>query len=707
MTTVAADHETDVWAALDHAVDLGASRPKLAADVEIARFRTRWGSGYTMVKNPRGPSYFRFTDEDGGILELLDGTRTVREIIVDRLRDSDELDVDSVVSLVELLLEGDFLEERWVDAYELINKQLASQANQMSRRLRKVLKEQTIRVNHVDELIAWIYRHGGRWLFSWRVNIPLLAIFLGGTVLFGLDVGVKHFTLSSNALATTFGFLFVFNILVTMVHELGHALGVKHAGRQILGAGFQLYLGSPTFFVESSDVMLATPKQRITQSWFGPYMDLIVSGGCAALAFAFSDSGSAQVLFNFAALGYLAALMNLIPFLELDGYWIVMDALHTTDLRPRSLAFLRHELPEKVRYRESLSRFEWVLLGFGVLGVLFTIAALVSSYLFWKPIFGAFVSKMWHGGVVAQLLLVLIGVIVLGPLMHALMALGRKVGQRLRFFARRVRFRTELGWRREAGEMLSRMPLLDDIPLDALNELAGRVTLRRVSAGEAVVRQGDTATEFFLVRHGRVNIVDETPDGEDDVLRSVSEGEAFGEVALLQSTQRTATARAESDCELFVVDKGSFDRLLADHVRVPDLAPSVSALNDVWSLPPFRKLSADDALRVAQAGEWVALHSDTEVITEGEAGDAFYVVAAGRLQVFEHGNLVRDLGPGDHFGEIALLLDVPRTATVRSRTPVRLFKLDRDAFKAVVARAFRSGAVRTIDLSDYEVNERA
>lgn len=74
----------------------------------------------------------------------------------------------------------------------------------------------------------------------------------------------------------------------------------------------------------------------------------------------------------------------------------------------------------------------------------------------------------------------------------------------------------------------------------------------------------------------------------------------------------------------------------------------------------------------------------TAVVTEGDGGRHFYVVADGHLDVTRGEEWIRTLGPGDWFGELALLRDVPRTATVTAREPVTLWVVERDAFLASV-----------------------
>ena len=88
--------------------------------------------------------------------------------------------------------------------------------------------------------------------------------------------------------------------------------------------------------------------------------------------------------------------------------------------------------------------------------------------------------------------------------------------------------------------------------------------------------------------------------------------------------------------------------------------------------------------RIATQLETLDVAAAEVVMYQGEYGDSFYVVEAGSLEVSVDGRKVRSLGPNDFFGELALLADTPRTATVRAETDCRLWVLPRRAFLSVL-----------------------
>jgi MFS family permease len=113
-------------------------------------------------------------------------------------------------------------------------------------------------------------------------------------------------------------------------------------------------------------------------------------------------------------------------------------------------------------------------------------------------------------------------------------------------------------------------------------------------------------------------------------------------------------------------------------------APPTELVELLRGIPIFAPLPPPQLERLAQALVGVRVESGSAVFAEGDGGDRFYAIANGRAGVETGGEPVRTLEAGDFFGEIALLHDVPRTATVRAVTDLRLYALDRDTFVATV-----------------------
>jgi hypothetical protein len=115
------------------------------------------------------------------------------------------------------------------------------------------------------------------------------------------------------------------------------------------------------------------------------------------------------------------------------------------------------------------------------------------------------------------------------------------------------------------------------------------------------------------------------------------------------------------------------------HATVP-----VVEITLLRSVPLFAALPPPTLESLARALEPVVAEAGSEVIREGDQGDRYYVIADGELEIARDGRVAAVRRRGEGFGEIALMYEVPRTATVTARTRAQLYALDRETFLVAV-----------------------
>jgi hypothetical protein len=139
-------------------------------------------------------------------------------------------------------------------------------------------------------------------------------------------------------------------------------------------------------------------------------------------------------------------------------------------------------------------------------------------------------------------------------------------------------------------------------------------------------------------------------------------------------------------------------RLKAIDASIAHRDKEVEVLKEVGMFRPLPMAAVDNLARHVEQADYAA---GQVVFHQGDQGDRFYVIADGEAEVIGDGHVIRTLIPGEGFGEIALLRDTTRTATVSARTALRLFTLDRYHFLPAV-----SGYQSSLDHADLLIGER-
>jgi cAMP-dependent protein kinase regulator len=172
-------------------------------------------------------------------------------------------------------------------------------------------------------------------------------------------------------------------------------------------------------------------------------------------------------------------------------------------------------------------------------------------------------------------------------------------------------------------------------------------------------------------------------EGLGPKVATIEPGGSFGELALMYNAPRAATVMsAEAGCTLWALDRITFRRILMDSTfqrrRLYE-----SFLEEVKLLS---SLTRYERSKIADALDTQKYPAGTTIIKEGDAGEAFYLLESGEAEAFKADTEgpVKHYKKGDYFGELALLNDAPRAASIISKTEVKVATLGKDGFQRLL-----------------------
>nr|AHC12377.1 cAMP-dependent protein kinase A regulatory subunit [Curvularia lunata] len=207
--------------------------------------------------------------------------------------------------------------------------------------------------------------------------------------------------------------------------------------------------------------------------------------------------------------------------------------------------------------------------------------------------------------------------------------------------------------------------------------------------GIKVIQQGDVGDYFYVVEKGSFDIyvnssgkLEAGTEGAGNKVGTVGPGGSFGELALMYNAPRAATVVSTEPSTLWALDRITFRRILMDSAfqRRRMYEGFLEEVPLLSTLTPYERSKIADALETKK------YPPGTTIIQEGDVGESFFLLEAGEAQVFKRGvdGPVNQYQKGDYFGELALLNDAPRAASVISKTEVKVATLGKNGFQRLL-----------------------
>lgn len=215
------------------------------------------------------------------------------------------------------------------------------------------------------------------------------------------------------------------------------------------------------------------------------------------------------------------------------------------------------------------------------------------------------------------------------------------------------------------------------------NDIVNAMAEKCIKPGDVVIQQGAVGDFFYVVESGTLDVFVSKDGGKSlgDKVTDYTAGGSFGELALMYNAPRAATVVATSECILWALDRVSFRRILMESTSRKRRMYE----NFLEEVPLLMSLIPYERSKIADALETVNFDDNQYVIQQGDVGDNFYIIEEGEAIVLKQDSkgLVHPMGmlkKGDYFGELALLTNKPRAASIIAKGRLKCATLGKKAF---------------------------
>ncbi|TSC27526.1 cyclic nucleotide-binding domain-containing protein [Corallococcus sp. Z5C101001] len=234
------------------------------------------------------------------------------------------------------------------------------------------------------------------------------------------------------------------------------------------------------------------------------------------------------------------------------------------------------------------------------------------------------------------------------------------------------------------------VPVLSGVGREAFVALVEALEVRAFWPGQRVVEEGQPGASMFALVEGQAEVTRRVEGNARQPVATLGPGDFFGEVALVSEGPRLASVEVRQRSVLLEFKREALSRVSAAHpevdAAVQDFYQRRLVENLLRTSPLFTQLSPTLKQAMSREFDLRAIPAGQVLLTQGQPGDAFYLLLRGQCQLSlsqPAGRTVAlpELREGDVFGEISLLLDKPVSATVRTKTACVVLRLERAAFE--------------------------